>query len=411
MEYHILDKSETKVLYEITEEVIRGIYKSHLLFSMSTGWGYIAFQKLVKMLLRNNFIKKYYTHVSLITILQELLYGDKQITKLDVESFLIKLDHFLFDNVKDCIVLIPVIGLEIDNNLSIGNCEVFKMEESLKQKITELIQKNSHFVTGSPYGHYAYHPFMDISHLMKEKSLEYSPIKGKVYIKYYIRGYIDSTGYSIALEDSFDVFSTLCGIFKAIILSWGDAYRKSLICKYPLTEYPKYFYSYTIDEKIIYLAELSDVFIFSLELCILFDGVFKEYGKALERFDKLLKEEKGKITYKENKLRRALMWFFMGTTEQDVTIKYVKYATALETLLVKEKVGISQQITEKLVNLIGQDEGETTIRKKAKKLYGLRCSILHSGKELNIDNMSELLEFEYFLSKALLKYAEIGEDF
>lgn len=113
------------------------------------------------------------------------------------------------------------------------------------------------------------------------------------------------------------------------------------------------------------------------------------------------------------RIRRAVLWFDKAVNFDEPDAQFVGLATALEILLVGESSinnlystwsGITQQLADRCAFLLGHDlESTLECATRVKKLYGIRSSIVHSGKE---PTSADIMEMAQLTSRVILDFAQ-----
>ena len=114
---------------------------------------------------------------------------------------------------------------------------------------------------------------------------------------------------------------------------------------------------------------------------------------GLETLSKLLSED-NKTEFK-GKLLDSLLWYSKSSLAKNMADKLVYILVALESILLKnEDESIQQNISERIAFFIGRNLNERkSIIKNFKRIYSLRSSFLHHGRE--IEDLETLKEFMF----------------
>lgn len=113
----------------------------------------------------------------------------------------------------------------------------------------------------------------------------------------------------------------------------------------------------------------------------------------LDQFGEILSKDKSSRTELENRIVTAIRWIGSGINEDVDCDRFLKYAIALECLLLmREEDGKGSPIAERCAFLLSNDpQDRTNIDKVVKKLYGKRSDIAHEGEtEIEKDQLASM---------------------
>jgi len=105
-------------------------------------------------------------------------------------------------------------------------------------------------------------------------------------------------------------------------------------------------------------------------------------NRYLDQFGEILLKDKSSRTELENRIITALRWIGSGINEEVDCDKFLKFAIALECLLLsREEEGKGSSIAERCAFILSDNpQDRANIDKEVKKLYGKRSDIAHEGK-------------------------------
>lgn len=112
----------------------------------------------------------------------------------------------------------------------------------------------------------------------------------------------------------------------------------------------------------------------------------------------LLRKELHDISPFEREILLAINWYGTAVDMTDPVLKFLNYAIVLEVLLSKQEKDSDRTITDKLAEsvafLLGKKyENRVKIKRNIKRLYGVRSSIVHGGKDFVEDRELRLIEY------------------
>ncbi len=146
---------------------------------------------------------------------------------------------------------------------------------------------------------------------------------------------------------------------------------------------------------------------------LILDNEFLEMIKINYKFKyihNLLCKEYNSLSNFEKQILIAVRWIGLGIDEDIGTDKIIKFAIALECLLLdKEDNSKSNPLAKRCAYILGNNSKERHDKKKrVKYLYDVRSRVVHEG--FNFVKDEDIFEFQNLVIECLLRLLEIGDN-
>jgi hypothetical protein len=147
---------------------------------------------------------------------------------------------------------------------------------------------------------------------------------------------------------------------------------------------------------------------------LILDNEFLEkikFDYKFEHINNILCKEYDSLSNFDRQILTAVRWIGLGIDEDIGTDKIIKFAIALECLLLdKEENSKSNSLAKRCAYILGNNSKERQDKKiRVKNLYDLRSRVVHEG--FNFVKDEDIYEFQNLVIECLFKLLEIKDKY